>query len=134
VLHAVAVSMYTPHPNTADKGGSTMYQTPGNAQITARTGLAARQATKPLYPSLVGTTPDTGGLTVYQTPGHARSPLSRGQQRRAPPSRLRSSRYPIFPGHDGLGPAIQVTDASVHAPQWQFVQIGDSDVASDLRS
>jgi hypothetical protein len=67
-----------------------------------------------------------------------RSPLSLGQRRRTPPSRLRTSRYPIFPGHDGsalhAAPATQATDASVHLPQRQFMQIGDSDVASDLRS
>jgi hypothetical protein len=57
--------------NATDKAGSTMYQTPGNAQITAQIGPAAQQATKPLYPSLVGTTTDKGGSTMYQTAGHA---------------------------------------------------------------
>jgi hypothetical protein len=58
------------NPNATDRGGSTTYQTPGNAQITAQIGLAAQQATQPQYPSLAGTT-DTGGLTMYQTPGNA---------------------------------------------------------------
>jgi hypothetical protein len=48
-----------------------MYQKPGNAQITAQIGLAAKQASQPLYPSLASTTTDTGGSTMYQTPGHA---------------------------------------------------------------
>jgi hypothetical protein len=48
-----------------------MYQKPGNAQITAQIGLAAQQASQPLYPSLASTTTDTGGSTMYQTPGHA---------------------------------------------------------------
>ena len=52
-------------------GGSTMYQTPGHAQITAQIGLAAQTATNPLYPSSVSTTTDTGGLNTYQTPGNA---------------------------------------------------------------
>ena len=59
------------NPNATDTGGSTTYQTPGNAQITAQIGLAAQQATQPQYPSLAGTTTDTGGLTMYQTPGNA---------------------------------------------------------------
>ena len=58
-------------PNAIDTGGSTTYQTPGNAQLTAQIGLAAQQATQPQYPSLAGTTTDTGGLTMYQTPGNA---------------------------------------------------------------
>jgi hypothetical protein len=57
-------------PNATDTGGSTTYQTPGNAQLTAQIGLAAQQATQPQYPSLADTTTDTGGLTMYQTPGH----------------------------------------------------------------
>jgi hypothetical protein len=58
-------------PNAIDTGGSTTYQTRGNAQITAQIGLAAQQATQPQYLSLAGTTTDTGGLTMYQTPGNA---------------------------------------------------------------
>jgi hypothetical protein len=59
------------NPNAIDTGGSTTYQTPANAQITAQIGLAAQQAAQPQYLSLAGTTTDTGGLTMYQTPGNA---------------------------------------------------------------
>ena len=52
-------------------GGSTLYQTPGHAQITAQPGLTAQNAAKPLYPSSAGTTTDTDGWTIYQTPGNA---------------------------------------------------------------
>jgi hypothetical protein len=52
-------------------GGSTMYQTPGHAQITAQPGLAAQNASKPLYPFSAGTPTDIGGSTMYQTPSHA---------------------------------------------------------------
>jgi len=62
-----------------------------------------------------------------------RSPLGPGRRRRTPPSRLRSSRYPIFPGHDGSALLFHY-GGHVHIAQRQFVQIGDSDVASDLRS
>lgn len=48
-----------------------MYQTTGNAQLTAQPGLAAQQAPQPQYPSLAGTTTDAGGSTMYQRPGHA---------------------------------------------------------------
>jgi hypothetical protein len=56
--------------NATDTGGSTIYQTPGHAQITAQIGLAAQQAYQPLYPSLASTTKDTTGSTMYQTPGN----------------------------------------------------------------
>ncbi|PXX00740.1 hypothetical protein C8E89_1331 [Mycolicibacterium moriokaense] len=59
------------NPNATNTGGSTTYQTPGNAQLTAQIGLAAQQATQPQYPSLAGTTTHTGGSTMYQTPGDA---------------------------------------------------------------
>jgi hypothetical protein len=62
------------NPNATGTGGSTTYQTPGNAQITAQIGLAAQQATQPQYPSLAGTTTDAtdaGGSNMYQTPGNA---------------------------------------------------------------
>jgi hypothetical protein len=48
-------------PNATDTGGSTTYQTPGNSQLTAQIGLAARQATRPQYPSVASTTTDTAG-------------------------------------------------------------------------
>jgi hypothetical protein len=52
-------------------GGSTTYQDPGNAQITAQIGLAAQTAIQPLYPGLAGTTADSGASSVYQRPGNA---------------------------------------------------------------
>ena len=52
-------------------GGSTIYQTPGHAQITAQVGLAAQTANKPLYPSAVSASTDTAGPTMTQTPGNA---------------------------------------------------------------
>jgi hypothetical protein len=70
------------NPNATDMGGSTTYQTPGNAQITAQIGLAAQQATQPQYLSLADTTTDTGGLTVYQTPGHAQITAQPGPEAR----------------------------------------------------
>ena len=51
-------------------GGSTLYQTPGHAQITAQVGLAAQQANPPQYPS-ASTTADTAGSTTYQTAANA---------------------------------------------------------------
>jgi hypothetical protein len=58
-------------PNGTDTGNSTVYQKPGNAQITAQIGLAAQQATQRQYPSSASTTTDTAGPTVYQKPGNA---------------------------------------------------------------
>jgi hypothetical protein len=89
------------NPNATNTGGSTTYQTPGNAQLTAQIGLAAQQATQPQYPSLAGTTTHTGGSTMYQTPGDAQITAHPGPAAQNAPSRLRSSRYPIFPGYDG---------------------------------
>jgi hypothetical protein len=59
-----------------------MYQTPGHAQITARPGLAAQNAARPLYPSSAGTTADTDGVTMYQTPGHAQITARPGAEAR----------------------------------------------------
>jgi hypothetical protein len=57
--------------NGTDTGGSTLYQTPGRAQITAQVGLAAQQANPPQYPSLVSAVTSTAASTAYQTPGNA---------------------------------------------------------------
>jgi hypothetical protein len=53
-----------------DTGGSSIYQTTGNALVTARIGLAAQHATQPQYPSSVLPAADHGGSAIYQTPGH----------------------------------------------------------------
>lgn len=57
-------------PDTTDTGGSTTDQTPGNAQLTARIGLAAQQSDPPQFPSS-GTTTNAGGASTYQRPGNA---------------------------------------------------------------
>jgi hypothetical protein len=57
-------------PDTTDTGGSTTAQTAGNAQLTARIGLAAQQSDPPQFPSS-GTTTDAGGASTYQRPGDA---------------------------------------------------------------
>jgi hypothetical protein len=48
-----------------------VYQKPGNAEITAQIGLAARHATQSQYPSSASTNTDTAGPTLYQKPGNA---------------------------------------------------------------
>ena len=45
-------------------------RTPGNAQLTARIGLAAQQSDPPQFPSS-GTTTNAGGASTYQKPGDA---------------------------------------------------------------
>ena len=57
-------------PDATDTGGSTTDQTPGNAQLTARIGLAAQQSDPPQFPSS-GTTTNAGGASTYQKPGDA---------------------------------------------------------------
>jgi hypothetical protein len=83
------------NPNATDTGGSTTYQTPANAQITAQIGLAAQQATQPQYPSSAGTTTDTGGLTMYQTPGNAQITAQPG-----PAARDAAQQATVFPVSD----------------------------------
>jgi hypothetical protein len=57
--------------NGTDTGDSTVYQKPGNAEITAQIGLAAQNATHPQYPSSASTNTGTAGPTLYQKPGNA---------------------------------------------------------------
>jgi hypothetical protein len=57
--------------NGTDTGDSTVYQKPGNAEITAQIGLAAQRATQSQYLSSASTTMDMSGPTVYQKPGNA---------------------------------------------------------------
>jgi len=54
-----------------DAGDSTVYQKPGNAEITALIGVAAQNATHSQYPSSASTNTDTAGPTLYQKPGNA---------------------------------------------------------------
>jgi hypothetical protein len=60
-----------PDAKPTDTGGSTIYQTAGDAQITAQIGLPAQQANRAQYPSSGGPIADDGGSTLYQTTGHA---------------------------------------------------------------
>jgi hypothetical protein len=57
--------------NGTDMGDSTVYQKPGNAEITAQIGLAAQNATQPQYLSSASTNTGTAGPTLYQKPGNA---------------------------------------------------------------
>jgi hypothetical protein len=86
----IPVAQVTQKP--ADMGGSTTYQTPDNAQITAQTGLAAQQATHAQYPSAAGTAPGTGDSAVYQTPGQSQIIVRPG-----PTARTAAGQAAFFP-------------------------------------
>src|SRR4029079_2129499 len=60
-----------PDAKPTDTGGSTIYQTAADAQISAQIGLPAQQANRAQYPSSGGPIANDGGSTLYQTAGHA---------------------------------------------------------------
>jgi len=63
--------VHPPNAELIDPGGSTIYQTAGDAQISAQIGLPAQQANRAQYPSSGGPIANDGGSTLYQTTGHA---------------------------------------------------------------